>query len=66
MDLTPFKLTLEQQFAMQRMQQEMRQISHEQATDLLLQASRLLMLKNNIIKSLVKQMSLQPLSFKED
>ena len=66
MDLTPFKLTLEQQFTMQRMQQEMRQMSREQATDLLLQASRLLMLKNNVIKSLVKQTPLLPLSVKED
>ncbi len=52
MDPNTFNLTLEQQFLMQRMRNEIQQMNREQAADLLLQASRLLMIKNNLIESL--------------
>ena len=55
MDPNSFELTLEQQFEMRRMQQEVQAMSHEQALDLLLQVSRLLMVKDNVIRDLVKQ-----------
>jgi hypothetical protein len=59
MDPKSFQLTLEQQFEMRRMQDEVQNMSREQALELLIQASRLLMLKDNIIKMLVKQTSFQ-------
>lgn len=62
MDPKAFDLTLEQQFAMRRMQNEVEGMSREQALDLILQASRLLMLKDNIIKSLVKRTPMQSIS----
>jgi len=55
MDPNSFELTLEQQFEMRRMQQEVQAMSHEQALELLLQVSRLLMVKDNVIRDLVKQ-----------
>ena len=55
MEPNTFNLTLEQQFLMQRMKTEIQHMNREQAVDLLLQASRLLMLKNNLIKSLSQQ-----------
>jgi hypothetical protein len=62
MEPTSFELTLEQQFEMRRMQNEVQSMSREQALDLLLQASRLLMVKDNIIRNLIKQNPLQSLS----
>lgn len=62
MDPKSFQLTLEQQFAFRRMRQEMQDLSPEQVRELLLQASRLLMLKDNAIKSLVREAVSQPLS----
>lgn len=59
MDPKSFQLTLEQQFEMRRMQDEVQNMSREQALELLIQASRLLMLKDNVIKMLVKQSSFQ-------
>ena len=50
-----FKLTLEQQFAFQRMAQEVSEMNPEQVRELLLQASRLLFLKDNCIKQLVRE-----------
>ena len=61
MDPKSFQLTLEQKFAFQRMRQEMPNLSPEQVRELLVQASRLLMLKDNTIKSLVREVSSQPL-----
>lgn len=55
MEPKSFDLTLEQQFEMRRMQNEIQNMSREQAIDLLLQASRLLMLKDNVIRNLIKQ-----------
>ncbi len=58
MDPTAFELTLEQQFEMRRMHQEVQDMSHEQTLDLLLQVSRLLMVKDNVIRDLMKRSSL--------
>lgn len=49
------ELTMEQQFQMRLMEEQVGKLTHQQATDLLLQASRLLMLKDNVIRSLVKK-----------
>jgi Phycobilisome degradation protein nblA len=62
MEPTSFELTLEQQFEMRRMQNEAQAMSREQALDMLLQASRLLMVKDNIIRNLIKQNPVQSLS----
>ena len=47
MENTSCNLTLEQQFEMKRMRDAANQMSREQALDLLMQASRLLMVKTN-------------------
>lgn len=49
------ELTLEQQFQMRLMEEQVAIMTREQATELLLQASRLLMIKDNVIRSLVKK-----------
>jgi hypothetical protein len=45
-------LTLEQQFEFRRMKDAVKDMSREQALDLLLQASRLLMIKTNVLREL--------------
>jgi hypothetical protein len=62
MDSKSFELTLEQQFEIRRMQLEVQGMSREQALDLLMQASRLLMLKDNIVRHLLKQTAIQPIA----
>lgn len=47
-------LTLEQQFEMKRIRDAAQNMSREQALELLIQASRLLMIKTNVIRSLSK------------
>jgi hypothetical protein len=54
MDTSSFELTLEQQFQMRLMEESAQQMNREQIQDLLLQATRLLMLKDNVIRGLVK------------
>jgi Phycobilisome degradation protein nblA len=49
------ELTLEQQFQMRLMEEQVGTMTQQQTQDLLLQASRLLMLKDNVIRSLVKK-----------
>jgi hypothetical protein len=59
MDFMPseisLELTLEQQFQMRLMEEQVVSLSQQQIQDLLLQASRLLMLKDNVIRSLLKK-----------
>lgn len=55
MDPSAFELTLEQQFQMRLMQASADNMSHEQAKDLLVQASRLLMIKDNVIRNLLRK-----------
>lgn len=55
MDPNAFELTLEQQFQMRLMEESAQRMSYEQAQELLVQATRLLMMKENIIKSLIRK-----------
>jgi hypothetical protein len=48
-------LTLEQQFQLRLMEEQIPNMSAEQAQSLLIEASRLLMVKDNVIRSLVKK-----------
>ncbi|MBD2075230.1 NblA/ycf18 family protein [Phormidium sp. FACHB-592] len=50
-----FELTLEQQFQMQVIEKELATMNQAKLKDLLLQTSRLLMIKENIICSLAKR-----------
>lgn len=50
-----FELTLEQQFQMQIIEKELATMSQAKLKDLLLQTSHLLMIKENIIRSLAKR-----------
>jgi hypothetical protein len=50
-----FELTLEQEFQMRLIEEQTTDLSREQMENLLLQTSRLLMVKDNVIRSLVKQ-----------
>lgn len=56
-----FDLTIEQLFEFRRMQDATTEISREQALELLVQASRLLMIKSNVIRDLMRQAPLEPL-----
>ena len=49
-----FELTLEQQFQMRLMEQSAQKMTREQMQDLLIQSARLLMLKDNVIRDLIK------------
>lgn len=50
-----FQLTFEQQFQMKVIEKSSQELSREQALDLLVQTSRLLMIKDNVIRDLIKQ-----------
>ncbi|HIK30800.1 MAG TPA: NblA/ycf18 family protein [Oscillatoriales cyanobacterium M59_W2019_021] len=54
MDSNTFELTLEQQFHMQMMERSLDLLSKEQMQSLFLETSRLLMIKENIIKGLMR------------
>jgi hypothetical protein len=54
MDSSSFELTIEQQFQMRLMEQSTQQMTREQMQDLLIQSARLLMLKDNVIRDLLK------------
>jgi hypothetical protein len=54
MDSSSFQLTLEQQFQMRLMEQSAQKMTREQMQDLLIQSARLLMLKDNVIRDLIK------------
>ena len=54
MDSSSFQLSLEQQFQMRLMEQSAQQMTREQMQDLLIKAARLLMLKDNVIRDLMK------------
>ena len=61
MEPTKFDLTMEQQFEFRRMRDAAQGMSREQAMDLLLQASRLLMIKTNVLRDLMSQTVIEPL-----
>jgi Phycobilisome degradation protein nblA len=54
MDSSSFDLTLEQKFHMQLMERSVDLLTREQIESLFLDTSRLLMLKENIIKGLMR------------
>jgi Phycobilisome degradation protein nblA len=58
MDNSSFELTLEQQFQMRLLEESTQNLSLEQARDYLIQSSRLLMLKDNVIRDLIKSCKL--------
>lgn len=58
MDPATFELSLEQQFQMRLVEESLNKMSHEQALDLLRQASRLLMVKDNVIRDLMRKVPL--------
>lgn len=49
-------LTLEQQFEMRRLKDAAQRMSREQALEMLMQAKRLLMVKTNVYRALVKDL----------
>ncbi len=55
MEPTSFELSLEQQFELRRVQDAAATMSREQAVDLLMQTAKLLMVKDNVIRSLMKK-----------
>jgi hypothetical protein len=58
MDFMSFDLSLEQKFEVQRIRQEVQQMDRDQALDLLLQVSKTLMIKDNVIRDLMKRAEL--------
>jgi CRISPR/Cas system CMR subunit Cmr4 (Cas7 group RAMP superfamily) len=49
-----FNLTLEQQFQIRLIEESTQQMTPEQMQEMLIQVSRLLMVKDNVIRSLMK------------
>lgn len=58
MDSSSFELSLEQQFQMRLMEQSAQQMTREQMQNLLIDSARLLMLKDNVIRNLIKSCQL--------
>ena len=54
------ELTLEQQFELKQMKEAAKSMSREQALKLLTQATRLIMIKTNVIQSLIQHNPLTP------
>lgn len=54
MDSSSFQLTLEQQFQMRLMEESAQRMSREQMQDILIQTARLLMVKDNVIRDLLR------------
>lgn len=55
MDPTSFELSMEQQFEMRRLQTDLQEIDRDQAITMLLQVAELLMVRDNLIRDLVKK-----------
>ncbi|HEY9613145.1 NblA/ycf18 family protein [Allocoleopsis sp.] len=58
MDSSSFQLTLEQQFQMRLMEESAQRMSREQMQDILIQTARLLMVKENVIRDLLRNCSI--------
>jgi Phycobilisome degradation protein nblA len=54
MDILALDLTLEQQFLLRNYEQQVKNLSQDRAQEFLLEAFRQLMVKDNVIRSLVK------------
>ncbi len=55
MNFLSFDLSMEQEFEIQKVQQEVRSLDREQALELLLEVSKTLMIKDNLIRDLMKR-----------
>ncbi len=55
LDSSFFELSLEQQFEMRRLHQELQDLDRDQALEMLLQTAEQLMLKDNMIRDLMKK-----------
>ncbi len=55
MNFLSFDLSMEQEFEIQKVQQEVRSLDREQALELLLEISKTLMIKDNLIRDLMKR-----------
>jgi hypothetical protein len=55
MDPSAFELSLEQQFEVRRLQQEVEGMDHDQAVDFLLKLAEEMMIKDNMIRDLTKR-----------
>jgi hypothetical protein len=62
-DPNTYELTMEQQFQMRLMEESAQNMSREQALDLLVQASQLLMIKDNVIRNLLQRTPVSHFSF---
>ncbi len=62
MEPKSLELTMEQQFEFRRMRDAAADISRDQALELLLQASRLLMIKTNVLRDLMQHNPVQPIA----
>lgn len=54
MNSSSFELSMEQQFHMRLIEQTMQEMPREQMQEMLLQLTRLLLVKDNVIRDLVK------------
>jgi hypothetical protein len=54
MNISWFELTMEQEFQMRLMEESVGQMSREQMQDLLLETARLLMVKENVLRNVIK------------
>lgn len=55
MESEAFNLTLEQEFQIRLMEQTAQNMTHDEVVDLLLQVSQHLMIKDNVIRSMMKK-----------
>ncbi|MBF2079400.1 MAG: NblA/ycf18 family protein [Synechococcales cyanobacterium T60_A2020_003] len=55
MNFLSFDLSMEQEFEIQKVKQEVQGMSREQALELLLEVSKTLMIKDNLIRDLMKR-----------
>jgi hypothetical protein len=58
MNTSSFELSLEQEFQMRLVERSMQDMSKEQLQDMLMQIMRLLLIKENIMRDLVKSCAL--------
>lgn len=58
MNSSSFQLSLEQQFQMKLMEESAQRMTREQMQEVLIQAARLLMVKDNVIRDLMKSCKL--------
>jgi hypothetical protein len=60
MNSSSFELSLEQEFQMKLFEQTIMKMSSEQMQDMLIQITRLMLVKDNFVRDLVKQCLIGP------